>query len=499
MQRSGIYSRAEIAVEKKIHYFGKRFYFSHDGDCLWTATLPIMDCQVVPMISTRRQFLRGALTGAAVLPFVAKTLASGLPLSHSELELSDSALLDELERASFEFFWNEANPQSGLVLDRANANGGSARRKASIAATGFGLTALCIGADHGYRPKAEIERRVAQTLAFLVHHAPAEHGFLYHFVDENTGQRFGNSEISPIDMAILLCGALTCREYFHSGEIRRDATALYERVEWPWMLNGGDTFALCWTPERAFSHLRWDAYCESMMMYLLAMGSPTAPIPTECWHAIRRPKMVYRGHQYVSSPAPLFVHQFSHAWFDFRGRHDDYANYFENSVLACRAHREFCEELSRKFPCYSGDIWGITASDSSLGYVAWGGPPLLGPIDGSIVPAAAAGSLPFMFSESVAVLRKLRVQYGKQIWEKYGFVDAFNPLTGWTSKDVLGIDVGISMLMAENARSQFVWNTFMRNDEPMLAMERAGFLPDGFEVPMMAGKQRTSPLAHIDS
>jgi hypothetical protein len=438
------------------------------------------------MISTRRQFLRGALAGAAVLPFAAKTLASGLALSRTESGLSELALLDEIERTAFEFFWNESNPQSGLVLDRASANGGSSRRKASIAATGFGLTALCIGAERGYRPRKEIERKVAQTLVFLSDSASAEHGFLYHFVDENTGQRFGNSEISPIDTAILLCGALTCREYFHSKEIKRNATTLYNRVDWPWALNGGDTFALCWRPEHGFSHLRWDAYCESMMLYLLAIGSPTAPIPAECWHAIRRPKMVYRGHQYISSPAPLFVHQFSHAWFDFRGKHDDYANYFDNSVLACRAHREFCEELSHKFPCYSGDIWGITASDSSLGYVAWGGPPLIGPIDGSIVPSAAAGSLPFMYSESLAVLRKLQSQYGKQIWKKYGFVDAFNPLTGWSSKDVLGIDVGITMLMAENARSQFIWNTFMRNPETSLAMERAGFLPDGFEVPMMA-------------
>jgi len=438
------------------------------------------------MISTRRQFLRGALTGAAALPFAAKMLGSNLSSSHADLALSDSELLDQLERTAFEFFWNEANPVSGLVLDRANADGGSARRKASIAATGFGLTALCIGAERGYRPRREIEQRAEKTLSFLAHHAPAEHGFLYHFVHEDSGDRNLKSEISPIDMAILLCGALTCREYFHSREIRRDATQLYERVDWPWMLNGADTFALCWTPERGFSHLRWDAYCESMMMYLLAMGSSSAPVPAECWHAIRRAKMVYRGHQYISSPAPLFVHQFSHAWFDFRGKHDDYANYFDNSVLACRAHREFCEELSHKFPCYSGDIWGITASDSKLGYVAWGGPPLLGPIDGSIVPSAAAGSMPFMFSESLGVLRKLRAQYGKQIWKKYGFVDAFNPLTGWSSQDVLGIDVGISMLMAENARSQFVWNTFMRNPETGLAMERAGFLPDGFEVPMMA-------------
>jgi hypothetical protein len=222
------------------------------------------------------------------------------------------------------------------------------------------------------------------------------------------------------------------------------------------------------------------------MLYLLAIGSPTFPISADCWSAVRRPKMVYGGRQYISSPAPLFVHQFSHAWFDFRDKHDDYANYFENSAVASHAHREFCAELGQKFPCYSGDIWGITASDSSAGYVAWGGPPLLGPIDGSLVPAAAAGSLPFTFRESMTALRNLRMQYGKQIWKKYGFVDAFNPLTGWASKYVLGIDVGISMLMAENARSEFVWNTFMRNAEAATAMERVGFLPDGFGVPLFA-------------
>jgi hypothetical protein len=150
------------------------------------------------------------------------------------------------------------------------------------------------------------------------------------------------------------------------------------------------------------------------------------------------------------------------------------------------AHREFCEQLSQRFPCYSKDVWGISASESSAGYVAWGGPPILGPIDGSIVPAASAGSLPFLYRESMTVLRNLRRYYGKQIWGEYGFVDAFNPLTGWVSRDVIGIDVGITMLMAENARSQFVWNTFMRNPEAQNAMELAGFLPDGFEVPAMA-------------
>jgi hypothetical protein len=444
------------------------------------------------MFSTRRQFLRVALTGAAVLPFARRTVASDLLTNVPELGVTDAALLDEIERAAFEFFWNEANPQTGLVLDRANAAGGSTCKIASLAATGFGLTALCVGHEREYRSRGQIEQRVTRTLDFLARHTPTEHGFLYHFVEPATGNRAVLSEISPIDTAILLCGVLTCREHFREAQIRRDATTIYNRVDWPWALNQGKTFAMDWTPEAGFSRLRWNSYCESMMLYLLAMGSQTYPVPPECWHAINRPKMVYRGHQYISSPAPLFVHQFSHAWFDFQGRHDDYANYFENSVIASLAHREFCEELSERFPCYSSEVWGITASDSSLGYVAWGGPPILGPIDGSIVPAASAGSLPFLFRESVSVLRNLRGYYGKQIWKKYGFVDAFNPLTGWASQHVLGIDVGISMLMAENARSQFVWNTFMRNPEAAIAMELAGFLPDGFQVPQMASARHSS-------
>ncbi|HWH56757.1 MAG TPA: glucoamylase family protein [Terriglobales bacterium] len=438
------------------------------------------------MSFSRRHFLRVGMTGAAALPFAKRLLAADLAPPTPRVSPADEALLDELERAAFDFYWNEADPHTGLIRDRANADGGGPRTKASIAATGFGLTALCIGHERRFRPRGEIQARVRQTLHFLANQTPTENGLFYHFMEHSTGKRFRQSEVSPIDTAILLCGALTCREQFSNAEIQRDATTLYHRVDWNWAMNGGQTFAGSWTPEEGFTKFRWDSYCESMMLYLLAMGSPTHPIPAESWHAVRRPKMVYAGHQYISSPAPLFVHQFSHAWFDFRDKHDDYANYFQNSIVACQAHREFCTSLSHHFPSYSEDIWGITASDSSRGYVAWGGPPLLGPIDGSVVPAASAGSLPFLLNESLTVLRTLRSRYGKQTWRKYGFVDAFNPITGWASKDVLGIDVGISMLMAENARSQYVWDTFMRNPEVEVAMTRAGFLPDGFEVPVMA-------------
>lgn len=425
---------------------------------------------------TRRGFLRTLVAGSMVLPFAGGRGVSDLLLAEVE-EPDKESSLNELERACFEFFWHEADPLTGLVRDRASADGGDARRTASIAATGFGLTALCIGHERGYRPRAEIAERVQATLDFLLRHASHHQGFFYHFLDIHDGRRVRFSEVSPVDTAILLCGVLTCRQYFESGSLRSVASQIYDRVRWPWALNGGSTFALSWRPEYGFSPLRWDTYCESMMLYLLAMGSGRHPIPAECWRGIRRPWMEYGKYRFIAGASPLFIHQFSHAWFDFRGQRDDYTDYFANSVLACEAHRSFCQELSRQFPSYGGGVWGITASDSRRGYVAWGGPPLQGPIDGTIVPAAAAGSLPFLFSEAVDLLRLLRSRYGGQIWRRYGFVDAFNPLVGWCSRDVLGIDVGISLLMAENARSEFVWQTFMRNPEARLGMEKAGFSP----------------------
>lgn len=423
---------------------------------------------------TRRGFLRTLVAGSMVLPLAGGRGVSDLLLAEVE-EPDNQSFLNELEHACFEFFWHEADPLTGLVRDRASADGGDKRRTASIAATGFGLTALCIGHERGYRPRTEIGERVQATLDFLLNHASQHEGFFYHFLDVHDGRRVRFSEVSPVDTAILLCGVLTCREYFESDSLRSVASQIYDRVRWPWALNGSSTFALSWRPEYGFSPLRWDTYCESMMLYLLAMGSGHHAIPAECWRSIRRPWMEYDKYRFISGASPLFIHQFSHAWFDFRGQHDDYADYFANSVLACEAHQSFCQELSRRFPSYGGGVWGITASDSQRGYVAWGGPPLQGPIDGTIVPAAAAGSLPFVFSDALGVLRLLRSRYGSQIWRRYGFVDAFNPLVGWSSRDVLGIDVGISLLMAENARSEFVWQTFMRNPEARLGMEKAGF------------------------
>jgi len=386
-------------------------------------------------------------------------------------------LLDDIQRATFDFFWNEASPTTGQVKDRALANGNDLRKMSSVAATGFGLTGLCIADHRGYGKSAEIRERVRKTLRFVVNQMPHEHGFFYHFIDMETGKRWEKCEVSSIDSSLLLCGVLTARQYFADQEIQDSATKIYERVDWPWMLNGESTFSMGWTPESGFLKARWEHYCELMMIYLLAIGSPAHPVSPGTWNAWTRPKITYQGIDYISGNDPLFTHQYSQAWYDFRNKRDAYANYFENSVKATKAHKLFCLSLHDKFPGYGEDLWGISASDYVGGYTAWGGPPPQGPIDGSIVPCATGGSLPFLFDDCIRVLRTIRGHYGQKAWTRYGFVDAFNPLTGWYDSDVLGIDLGITMLMAENYRTGFVWETFMKNAEARSAMQKAGFRP----------------------
>src|SRR5436190_12610998 len=374
---------------------------------------------------------------------------SFVELNGAPFEGTDEQLLEDIQRSSFDFFWDEASQKTGQVKDRALANGNDSRMMSSIAATGFGLTSLCIGDQRGYGKSPEIVERVRKTLRFLANELPNEHGFFFHFIHMETGKRWEKCELSSIDSSLLLCGVLTARQYFADQEIKDLATKIYERIDWPWMLNGASTLSMGWTPESGFLNARWEHYCELMMIYLLAIGSPTHPLPASSWDAWTRPKIQYQGIEYISGNDPIFTHQYSQAWYDFRKKRDAYADYFENSVKATKAHKLFCLSLREKFPDYSENLWGISASDYVGGYTAWGGPPPQGPIDGSIVPCATGGSLPFFFDDCIRVLRTIRGHYGQKAWTRYGFVDAFNPLTGWYDSDVLGIDLGITMLMAE--------------------------------------------------
>lgn len=425
------------------------------------------------------------------LAFAAVLLLPAVSRADPSLSASDQTFLEDLEHRAFLFFWEQANPNTGLVRDRASAEGKvettGDRNIASSAATGFGLSALCIAAERGWVPRSQARQRALATLRFYAQKAEHIHGWFYHFVDAATGERRWKSEISSIDTALLLGGVLTARQCFHeNAELVTLATRIYNRVDFPWMLNGDPSLlSMGFHPERGFLPSRWDTYCEHNILYLLAIGSPTHPIPAESWYAWRRPVIHYAGLTYVGGPPPLFVHQYSQAWVDFRNRREDHnskIDYWTNSIAATQANREFCLRLAKKFPGYSANVWGLTSSDSRKGYVAWGGPSLdpnaVDPaIDGTVVPCAPAGSLMFTPDISLAALREMRQRFGDRVYKRYGFVDAFHPTDGWTNPDVIGIDQGITLLSAEDLRTGAVWKWFMANPEIPAAMKRVGLKP----------------------
>jgi hypothetical protein len=442
-------------------------------------------------LSSRRQLLRQMAGVSLALPFAQwkplsvwaqaspqrtdKRPKEPAPLPPpTALSPEDDKFLDDLERSSFLFFWEQANPQTGLIKDRCNVHINDTGVVASIASTGFGLTAICIAERRGYISHQEARLRVIATLVFLWRKLPTHRGFFYHFANINTGERIWDSEVSSVDTALLLCGILTCRQHFQDPDIVDLAHAIFDRVDWTWLSEDTSLLPHGWTPELGFLPYKWDYYSELMMIYLLGMGSSSHPLQPEAWLAWKRTTFEYDGLRYIGSFAPLFVHQYSQAWFDFRHKRDKYADYFQNSTTATEVHRRFCVELGKSFPDYSDDLWGITASDSDKGYVIWGGPPAMGPIDGTVVPAAPGGSLPFLPEATMRVLKNIRTHY-PQAWSRYGFVDAFNPLKKWYDTDIVGIDTGITMLMAENARTAFVWETFMKNPEAQRGMTSAGF------------------------
>jgi hypothetical protein len=402
--------------------------------------------------------------------------------STARLSTRDEAFLEDLSRRAFRFFWEQADPQTGLVRDRARIDNSpldeNHRDVASIAATGFGLTALSIAAERGWLTPREARERVRTTLRFFATRATHEHGWFYHWMDAKTGARRWNSEVSSIDTALLLAGVLTVRQKFRDDrEIARLATSIYERVDFPWMLNRHPTLlSHGWRPETGFIKYRWDAYSEHLVLYLLAIGSPTHPITPRSWLSWRRERITYAGYTYITG-GPLFIHQYSHAWVDFRGRresHYPFTDYFANSVAATRAHRAFCLALSGEFPGYAENVWGITASDSEKGYLAWGGPPRDAAIDGTVVPCAAGGSLMLTPDIALPALRTIHDKYGATIYGRYGFADAFNPNNTWVNPDVIGINLGITLLSAENLRTRNVWRWFMLNREIPHALKLVG-------------------------
>jgi len=420
---------------------------------------------------------------AAAFAVLSACSAQVRPLSGAALPSADEAFLDDLSRRSFSYFTEQSDPGTGLVLDRARADGSQMdeghRYVASSASTGFGLTAYCIAAERGWLPRAEAAARAQRVLEFFANKAAHERGWFYHWLDSRTGERVWNSEISSIDTALLMGGVLSAKQCF-SGypEIGALSGKIYSRLDFRWMLNGDPgILSHGWKPESGFLKSRWDTHAEAMLLYLLGLGSPSAPLPPASWLAWARPVVEYKGLKYISGAPPLFIHQYSHAWVDFRNTSDGGTDWFKNSVLATQANRAMCLDLAARFPGYGPELWGITASDGRSGYFAWGGPPATPEIDGTVVPCAPGGSLMLAPDLALPALKAMRAYGGGKVYGRYGFADAFNPTTDWVNPDVIGIDVGITLLSAENLRSGAVWRWFMANAEIKNGMRAAGIKP----------------------
>ena len=390
------------------------------------------------------------------------------------------AILAAYQQRAIAYFWAEADPRTGLVKDRAANFADDTYTVSSLAATGFGLAALSVAAERGFLPAADARERARVTLTYLLAEMPHEHGWYYHFVDMRTGERAWECELSSIDTALLIAGALTAGSHF-GGEIETLADRLYARVDFQWMLtDGGEkpdstTLSHGWKPESGFLRSRWDSYSEHMILYLLAIGSPTHPIPPATWEAWDRPEGAYGGYT-TFRVGPLFTHQFSHAFVEFRGLVDGGGrDYWETSVNATLANRQFCMDNADSYQTYDADLWGLSACDGPDGYRAYSAPPGREEHDGTVAILATLASLPFAPEQVGAFATRLMEKGGERVWGKYGFTDAVNLDREFWAPDVIGIDVGAAVLMIENHRSGAVWGAFGRVPAVREAMASVGF------------------------
>jgi hypothetical protein len=430
---------------------------------------------------------------------------------------SDEALLEDVERRTFDWFWRTADPRTGLVPDRYPTPSFS-----SIAAVGFGLTAVAIGAERGYISRAEARDRVVTTLRFF-RDAPqgdaaqgvtGHRGFYYHFLDMASGHRYQDTELSSVDTALLLAGALFCREYFdrpdpEEAELRELADTLLARPDWRWMQTRSPAISMGWRPEQGFLEYDWIGYNEAMIVILLALGSPTFAVEPVAWERWTSRYDTTWGTTYGQTHLgfpPLFGHQYSHVWIDFRGIRDRFMqahglDYFENSRRATLAQQAYAVANPEGWTDYGANVWGLTACDGPgdmtieiagkqrelRGYSARG---IASNDDGTLAPTAMIASLPFAPEVVLPGIRELRRRYGATIYREYGFVDAFNPSfpasarpatgsvvagAGWVDVDYLGIDQGPIIAMIENHRSELIWKVMRKSAYLRRALRIAGF------------------------
>jgi hypothetical protein len=421
---------------------------------------------------------------------------------------NDRQMLDRLQRETFEYFLKETNPENGLVADKTRDDW-----PASIAATGLALAAYPIGVERGFMTREHAAGMTLTTLRFFRDspQGPSPDdtgykGFYYHFLDMHTGRRAWRSELSTVDTAFLLAGALTAAAYFDrdsggESQIRRLADELYRRADWRWALNGGVTVTHGWKPRSGFLKYRWQGYDEALLLYILGLGSPTYPLPDEsypAWLSTYRWKKIY-GYE-LAYAGPLFIHHLSHIWIDFRGIRDEFMrahdlDYFENSQRATYVHQQYSIRNPQEFARYGEHCWGVTASDGPgpatrkidgiervfFDYVARGAP--YGPDDGTIAPWAVVASLPFAPEIVLPTIRYFIDSVPLVKAHPYGFKATFNPTfpgsgyndTGWVSRYVYGLNQGPITFMIENHRSEMIWRLMKRCPYIVHGLRRAGF------------------------
>jgi hypothetical protein len=427
------------------------------------------------------------------------------PVEATPVAGAPDVYIEDTARRAFDYFWEEANPQNGLVKDRSRDGAAS-----SIAAVGFGLSAITVAVDRGWITREAAVERTLTTLDFFATCPQGDatsgvcgyRGFFYHFLNMQTGHRAGTNELSTIDTALLLGGVLHAAQYYDGdgaeADIRARADQIWRRVEWDWATPRDPLVALGWRPESGFIGFDWRGYNEAMILYVLGLGSPTHPLDDGAWDGWTSTYDgdwgTFYGYTFLSFP-PLFGHQYSHVWIDFRDIQDDYMRekgitYFENSRRATLASRAYSVANPRGFPNYSAEEWGLTASDQppnlscganpTSGYCAHGAPPAQTD-NGTITPTAAGGSYAFTPELSREALRTFYARYYNGLWGDYGLKDAYNVAESWFATDYLGIDQGPILLMIENERTGAIWESFMTHPDVRVGLERAGF-----DVPAVA-------------
>ena len=404
------------------------------------------------------------------------------PNTPARWRLSDEQLLREVERRAVRFFWEKADPGTGLINDRANNFGDDNYTVASGAATGYGLAALPIGMENGWLDRNEAAARARTTLAFLLN-MPNERGWMLHYVDKRNGERVWQSEYSSIDTALLVAGAIVCGQYFARDAATLDISvlsdALYRRIDWHWMLTNNYTqpskkvLSHGWRPETGFISYDYSAYSEAILLYLLGLGAPVNPLPATSWEAIARPLQTYAGMESLKA-SPLFIHQMPAGFFYFANQRDKLGfDYWVSSTNAMKIHRQFCIDRAGEVQTYAHGFWGLNASDGPDGYIAYGAPD--GPEDGTVSPTGAICSIMFIPETGISAVRSLYDKPGPILWGTYGFANAFNIDRNWYDRDVIGIDLGMALLAIENYRTGIVW-TLMANFYPIVsALRAAGF------------------------